>query len=74
MHSKTNNLDFILILLVDITKKNIILLFLNNFNINSKIASDKFIFDSKYKNFLKKILIFFDKFRKKKFFFEKKDK
>ena len=70
--SKTNNLDFY----IDpfsgyYQRKHNSTFFLNNFNINSKIASDKFIFDSKYKNLLKKILIFFDKFReKKKFFFE----
>ena len=70
--SKTNNLDFY----IDpfsgyYQRKHNSTFFLNNFNINSKIASKKFIFNSKYKNLLKKILIFFDKFRKKKkFFFE----
>jgi len=72
--SKKNNLDFY----VDpfsgyYKKKHHSKFFLNNFNISSKIASDNFIFNSKYKNLLKKILIFSDKLRlKKRFFFEKK--
>ena len=72
--SKKNNLDFY----IDpfsgyYQKKHNSIFFLDNFNINSKIASDHFIFNSKYKNLSKKMLIFFDKFRsKKKFFFEKK--
>tara|TARA_Y100000741_G_scaffold356089_1_gene332280 strand:+ start:775 stop:1683 length:909 start_codon:yes stop_codon:yes gene_type:complete len=73
--SKVNNLDFY----IDpfsgyYQKKHNYMFFLNNFNINSKIASDKFIFNSSYRNSVKKLLIFFDKFRfKKRFFFEKKN-
>lgn len=46
---------------------------LNRFNISAKIATGKFTFNNFFKNFLKKILIFCDKFnKKKKFYFENK--
>ena len=53
--SKKNNLDFY----IDpfsgyYQKKHNSIFFLDNFNINSKIASDHFIFNSKYKNLSKK--------------------
>ena len=57
--SKTNNLDFYIDPLVDITKKNIILLFiLNNFNINSKIAPINLFLILNIKIFKKNIDIF----------------
>ena len=46
---------------------------LNNFNISSDNAPDEYVFDTPYKNILKKIYLFFDNFNKdKKFIFEKK--
>ena len=46
---------------------------LNNFNISSDNAPDEYVFDTPYKNILKKVYIFFDNFNKdKKFIFEKK--
>ena len=72
--SKKNNLDFYIDPLSGYyQKKHNYKFFLNSFNINSKIAKDKYVFDSSYRNSLKKFLIFLDKFRStKKFFFEKK--
>ena len=73
--SKKNNLDFYIDPLSGYyQKKHNYKFFLNSFNINSKIAKDKYVFDSSYRNSLKKFLIFLDKFRStKKFFFEKKN-
>jgi hypothetical protein len=47
---------------------------LNNFNLSSDLASDKYIFASPLKNIKKKIYLFFDKFFKnKKFLFENRE-
>ena len=47
---------------------------LDNFHITSQQAPKKFIFDTPYRNILKKIYLFFDNFNeKKKFIFEKKE-
>ena len=73
--SKKNNLD----LFIDPfsgyhQKKHMYEFFLNRFNISSKIANKNYIFANNSRNFLKKILIFVDKFKSnKKFIFEKKD-
>ena len=54
--------------------KHIYNFFLDRFNITSKTASNKYIFANHYRNFIKKILLFVDKFKlNKKFIFEKKD-
>lgn len=72
--SKKNNLD----LFIDpfsgyYQKKHMYDFFLNRFNISSKIANKDFIFANNSRNFLKKILLFVDKFKSnKKFIFEKK--
>ena len=74
--SKKNDLDF----LIDpfsgyYQKKHMYNFFLDRLNITSQKASKNYVFDSFLKNFLKKILLFIDKFKsKKKFIFEKKDK
>ena len=55
-------------------KKHIYDYVLDRFNISAITASKEFSFENPYKNLLKKMLIFFDKFTKnKKFYFEKKD-
>ncbi len=55
-------------------KKHAYKYFLNRFNTTSKIASPKYIFANHFKHIIKKILIFFDIFKKyKKFIFEKKN-
>ncbi len=55
-------------------KKHIYNFYLDRLNISSKIASKDYIFANKYRNFVKKILLFVDKFRSnKKFIFENKD-
>ena len=55
-------------------KKHAYKYFLNRFNTTSKIASPKYVFANHFKHIIKKILVFFDIFRKyKKFIFEKKD-
>ncbi len=55
-------------------KKHIYNFFLDRLNISSKVASKDYIFANKYRNFVKKILLFVDKFRSnKKFIFENKD-
>ena len=47
---------------------------LDNFNISAKKAPSQFTFNNFYRNLLKKILIFCDRYnRKKKFYFEKKN-
>ena len=74
--SKKNNLDF----LIDpfsgyYQKKHMYNFFLDRLNITSQKASKNYVFDTFLKNFLKKILLFIDKFKsKKKFIFEKRDK
>jgi hypothetical protein len=74
--SKKNDLDF----LIDpfsgyYQKKHIYNFLLDRFNISSPIASKKYVFDSFLKNFLKKILLFIDKFKiNKNFIFEKRKK
>ena len=55
-------------------KKHIYDFVLDRFSISALKASKEFSFENPYKNFLKRILIFIDKFSKnKKFYFEKKD-
>ncbi len=55
-------------------KKHIYNFVLDRFSISALKASKEFSFENPYKNLLKKILIFIDKFSKnKKFYFEKKD-
>ena len=55
-------------------KKHIYNFFLDRLNISSNIASKNYIFANKYRNFIKKILLFVDKFKiNKKFIFENKD-
>ena len=55
-------------------KKNIYDFVLDRFSISALKASKEFSFENPYKNLLKRILIFIDKFSKnKKFYFEKKD-
>ena len=55
-------------------KKHIYDFVLDRFSISALKASKEFSFENPYKNLLKKILIFIDKFSKnKKFYFEKKD-
>ena len=74
--SKKNDLDF----LIDpfsgyYQKKHMYNFFLDRLNITSQKASKNYVFDNFFKNFLKKILLFIDKFKsKKKFIFEKRDK
>ena len=47
---------------------------MDNFNISAKKAPSQFTFNNFYRNLLKKILIFCDRYnRKKKFYFEKKN-
>ena len=73
--SKKNNIK----LLIDpysgyYQKKHMYNFFLDKFNISSEIASKDFIYANHTKNFIKKMLLFIDKFKKnKKFIFEKKD-
>ena len=73
--SKKNNFDhYIDILSGYYQKKHIHNFVLDRFAISAINASKEFSFDNPYKNLLKKILIFFDRFSKnKKFYFEKKD-
>ena len=52
--SKKNNLDFYIDPFSGYIKKTNSIFFLDNFNINSKIASDHFIFNSNIKIYLKK--------------------
>ena len=47
-------------------KKEVYDFMLSHFNISSKIAPSKYLFANPKRNILKKILIFFDKFNKKK--------
>jgi len=55
-------------------KKHIYDFVLDRFSISALKASKEFSFENPYKNLLKRILIFIDKFSKnKKFYFEKKD-
>ncbi len=55
-------------------KKNIYNYILDRFCISAIKASQEFTFESRYKNLLKKVLIYLDKFNtSKKFYFEKKD-
>ena len=55
-------------------KKHIYNFVLDRFSISALKASKEFSFENPYKNLLKRILIFIDKFSKnKKFYFEKKD-
>ena len=73
--SKKNNFEF----LIDpysgyYQKKHIYNFYLDRLNISSKIASKNLVFANKYRNFVKKILLFIDKFKiNKKFVFENKD-
>ena len=73
--SKKNNFEF----LIDpysgyYQKKHIYNFYLDRLNISSKIASKNLIFANQYRNFIKKILLFVDKFKiNKKFVFENKD-
>ena len=73
--SKKNNFE----LLIDpysgyYQKKHIYNFFLDRLNISSKKASKNYIFANQYRNFVKKILLFIDKFKiNKKFIFENKD-
>lgn len=74
--SKKNDLNF----LIDpfsgyYQKKHIYKFLLDRFNISSPKASKNYVFDSFLKNFLKKILLFIDKFKiNKNFIFEKREK
>tara|TARA_Y100000389_G_C17457104_1_gene518885 strand:- start:105 stop:1019 length:915 start_codon:yes stop_codon:yes gene_type:complete len=74
--SKKNNFDFYIDSLSGYyQKKHNYMYLLDNFNITSKIASNNFVFNTGFKNFLKKILLIVDIFRKKKkFYFEPKKK
>ena len=55
-------------------KKHAYKYFLNHFKTTSNIASQKYVFANHFKHIIKKFLIFFDIFKKKKkFIFEKKD-
>ncbi len=55
-------------------KKNVRNFLLNNFNISSYIAPSEWIFSNNYRDLLKKVNIFFDKFKSNKsFLFEKKN-
>ena len=73
--SKKNNFDHY----IDSTSgyyqnKHIYNFILDKFCISAKIAPKKYTFENSHKNFLKKILIFFDRFSlDNKFYFEKKD-
>ena len=73
--SKRNNFDhYIDILSGYYQKKHIHNFVLDRFAISAIKASKEFSFENPYKNLLKKILIFFDRFSKnKKFYFENKD-
>tara|TARA_B100000989_G_scaffold279284_1_gene241768 strand:- start:1289 stop:2197 length:909 start_codon:yes stop_codon:yes gene_type:complete len=72
--SKKNDLEFF----IDpysgyFKKKHAYKFFLNRFNITSKFASQKYVFDDYFKHIFKKLLIINDNFNKyKKFVFEKK--
>ena len=74
--SKKHNLEF----LIDpysgyYQKKHMYKFYLDRFNISSQIAPKKYIFNNCLKNFLKKLLIFLDKFKmNKSFIFEKRDR
>lgn len=73
--SKKNNFEFV----IDpysgyYQKKHIYNFYLDRLNISSKKASKNLIFANQYRNFVKKILLFVDKFKiNKKFVFENKD-
>ena len=74
--SKKFDLDFYIDPLSGYYKKKEVRNFmLSYFNISSKIAPEKHLFANPKRNLLKKTLIFFDKFNKKKrFIFEKRNK
>ena len=52
-------------------KKEVYDFMLSNFNISCKIATSEYLFANPQRNILKKLLIFFDKFNKKKNLFLK---
>ncbi len=72
---KKNNFDYYIDALSGYyQKKHIYDFYLDRFCISANTASKEFSFENRYKNLLKKVLIFFDKFkRNKRFYFEKKD-
>jgi len=74
--SKKFDLDFYIDPLSGYYKKKEVYNFmLSHFNISAKIAPEKHLFANPKRNLLKKTLIFFDKFnKKKKFIFEKRNK
>ena len=74
--SKKFDLDFYIDPLSGYYKKKEVYNFmLSHFNISAKIAPEKHLFANPKRNLLKKTLIFFDKFnKKKKFIFEKTNK
>jgi len=72
--SKKFNLDFYIDPYSGYFKKNVYQYMLNNFNISSNVAPSNWIFNSQYRNFLRKIYIKFDYLKNKKsFLFEKKN-
>ena len=73
--SKKFNLDLCFDPYSGYYKNNVWSFMLNNFNISSKVAPPNWIFSNSYRNFVKKIKIKCDFFKKKKsFLFELKDK
>ena len=74
--SKKNNLEFYIDPFSGYFKrKHAYKYYLNRFQITSKLATSEYIFANYFKHTLKKLLIFFDNFKKyKKFVFEKKSK
>ena len=74
--SKKNNLEFYIDPFSGYFKrKHAYKYYLNRFQITSKLATSEYIFSNYFKHNLKKLLIFFDNFKKyKKFVFEKKSK